>query len=246
MRKIKEAWQGEHERVWHFIHFKTIFTLLTRPFTHDRKQRICTTTTHGLGCHQPLTSIQQFWALSKFWFKDQCLNRWDQDQKIVHLLCPKGTEAWKSFTWEDPTYKGDPASLQQIWKQVPNHNTQCSYREEAYNLKQEEDETVEQLEIRLTNILLECSYHKTKWTQGKMRKCSMTQNTLKASFYMKNQPLTLAYHVLLDRSKGCKRALAYYRKSQESTATTETSTIAAVKAKASRSHHPKSQTPTTR
>ena len=46
---------------------------------------------------------------------------------------------------------------------------------------------------------------------------------------MKEQLMTPIYHTFLDKNKVLKRSFAYYKKSQESIATTETNIIAAVK-----------------
>ena len=66
---------------------------------------------------------------------------------------------WKSFTWKDTTDQEDLAKVFDKFEnslQIPNMQWGC--REKAYNLKQQEDETVEQLDIRLTNILCKCGY----------------------------------------------------------------------------------------
>ena len=82
----------------------------------------------------------------------------DQYNKIVYLLGPKGIEAWK-FTMEDNKDKEHPSKVLNRFEsnfQIPN--IQWSYRREAYSVKQQEDEAVEHLDIRLTNVLLKCSY----------------------------------------------------------------------------------------
>ena len=56
-----------------------------------------------------LQAFQEFWALAKFWLKDQYVNRSDQQETIVYLLGHTGIEVWNSFTWDDPTDKGSPA-----------------------------------------------------------------------------------------------------------------------------------------
>ena len=51
------------------------------------------------------------------------------------------------------TDKDDPAKVSDKSEGSFQH-IQCSYCEEAYNIKQQEEETVGQLYIRLTNVLL--------------------------------------------------------------------------------------------
>ena len=60
---------------------------------------------------KPLQAFKKFWGISEFFLKDHDVTKWDQYHKIVYLICPKGIEAWKSFTWEDNADKEDPAKV---------------------------------------------------------------------------------------------------------------------------------------
>ena len=91
--------------------------------------------------------------------------RCKQERSVLQdLLDPNGIEAWESFTCDDPTDKENPAKIfSEFENRSQTPNMQWNYREEAYNLKQQEDETLEQLNTGLINV----ATHETKWTPEK-------------------------------------------------------------------------------
>ena len=83
----------------------------------------------------PLQAFQKFWSLAKSWLEDQAGIQRYQYHKIGYLLGPKGIEALKSFTWNDPTDKENPAKgFDKFENSFQKLNIQWSYREEAHNL----------------------------------------------------------------------------------------------------------------
>ena len=116
-------------------------------------------------------------------------------------------------------------------------NKLWSYCKEAYNLKQEEDETVEQLDIRLTNMFFICSYPWDQLDKGKVKVLFNLTKYFNIKQCITKQPLTLNYQDLLDKCKAHKTSFIHYCKIQDSMTTTlETNTVAAGKYKASKSH----------
>ena len=118
---------------------------------------------------------------------------------------------------------------------------QWRYREEAINLKQQAEKTVEQLINRLTNILLKGGY---PWDQMDTRKVKVMFSTTKyfeRKCYKREQPLTHTHQVLLDKSKTHERLLTYYKKIPA--IHSYIGTIAAFKTRSNRSHCPNYSVP---
>ena len=87
-----------------------------------------------------------------------------------------------------------------------------SYREEVYNLKQWEDQTMEELDIWLTNILVKCDYPQDQMGTWKVKVMFNSTKHFEIKQYVREQPLTLTYQTLLNKSKIYERSSAYYKK----------------------------------
>ena len=91
---------------------------------------------------------------------------------------------------------------------------QWSYREEACILSCMKTK-LEQLDIRLTNILLKCGYPRNQMDTRKVEAMFSTRKDSEMKYYMREQPLTLIYQALLKKTKVHKRwSLAYYKSSR--------------------------------
>ena len=156
--------------------FNTIFTLL-QDHPHTMVDGSLPPLSRILGHCQPHTNISRIQRCSSSFAQRPRCKRRDQYCKIVYLLDPKGIEVWKSFTWDDPVDKENPAKVfNKFHSSFQTPNMQQIYRKEAQNLKQWGDETGEQLDIRLINILLECGYQED---QMDTRKVDVMFNTIK-------------------------------------------------------------------
>ena len=84
--------------------------------------------------------------------KDQKVPRTDQYIEIVFPLGPKGIEIRTSFGWVD---HNDSKTLPMYFRPVSRHPIPSgSYDKEVFYLKQGNDNTIRQMDLRPTNVLL--------------------------------------------------------------------------------------------
>ena len=170
-------------------------TLLSYDWTHTDPTAI-----HELGHHWSLQAFQEFWALAKFWLRDQGVNSRHLYHEIAYHLGPKHIKVLTSFTWNTPTKKIQLKSL--LNKRIVSkpQSMQWSYKE-AYNLMNWEDKTVEHLNIRLTKMVLKCGYPQDQVGTRKVEVMFSATKYFEIKIYWREQPLTLAYQALLDTWK---------------------------------------------
>ena len=100
---------------------------------------------------EPLKAFQEFKTVAHFWLEERGLNKQDKYHKTVYLLVIK---TWVSSISEDNKDQDDPSKVFKNFEssfQTPN--MQWSYKEEALTISSRKI-TVQQPDIRLTNILL--------------------------------------------------------------------------------------------
>ena len=91
--------------------------------------------------------------------------------------------------------------------------------QDAYNLKQEDRMTVEQLNCSLINVILKYGYSQDKLDGQKVKVLFNVTKDFDIKHYERKQPLSFPYHSMFDKYKVQEILVVYHHKAQESTAT---------------------------
>ena len=107
----------------------------------------------------PSPPSRTFTHKPNFGSKDQNVPDANQYIRIIYFLGHKCREIWKSIYWDDNTDCRDPSEV--------CDKSQASFmsknQEEAFDLKYDDEEMIQLLEIHLINVLLKCSYPQNKF-----------------------------------------------------------------------------------